>query len=300
MIDNLDTLMKAVWYNKYTFDFLTAICFGIWIVLLPLKLDNIIEWTWHYIYFPWYIFLIHFLVGISTLDLISIFYTTDDGIRTFMYKKISEGYSFMVLFTKTQNIRGIVYLSAASFLAFFLLLAEYHQNHSYPEQLIWVPMWVFLTGWFLTLCTGCGVYKSLLNCRDGWRFGLIFPYFYFVWTILFIWAKATDVATYTWPVALVPFWILFGGGLLLSITGMFFFCCDGGSEKHLVGLMSFGFIAILVPLLVWLSFIIDNLESQLLRGEITRPWVIVFIPGYIIVIEILVLCGLMTRALKHF
>jgi len=298
-LDSMDLIMKAVWYNKFTFDFLAATCIALWTVLMPLKLDRIIDWSWHYIYFPWYVFIIHFLIGISTLDIISFCYA-DEGLRTFMYKTISDGYSFMVIFAKTQIFRGIIYLTAACFLSFFMLIAEYHQSHSFPEHIIWIPVAILLIGWLLTFCTGCGQFNRFCTCRSGERYLFIVPWCYMVWLFIFLWVKSTDLVTFSWGVALLPLWIIFGAAFLMSVTGGFFFLCDGGGEKYLVGLMAFGYISILAPLLVWLAFIVDNLESMLHSGEIPRPWIIAFIPGYIIQIIIFIICGLMTKALKRF
>jgi len=293
IIDNMDLALKAIWYNVYTFDFLSIICLGIWIVFMPLKLDGIVDWSWHIIYFPMYIIFIHFLCGIITLDLISLFYA-DDGQRTFRTKKIDKGTSFMNLFSTNQMIRGAVYFSSAALLSFYLLIAEYHQSHSFPEHLVWIPLWLLFFGWVIILCCGCGSKKHLYEfaCkRDCERYWLLVLWLYLAWLCLFVWAKATDLAAYTWAVALTPVWIFFICGLVLAVVGLFYCCCNGGGResRNAIALFSLGYIAMLGPILAWLALISENLDAQIYTGNIVRPWVVTFIPGYVIFAVIFVM-----------
>jgi len=289
--------LKAIWYNKFTFDYLSIVCITIWTILMPLKLDNIIDWSWHYIYFPWYVFLVHFLLGIIAFDLISLF-LSDDGYRTLSGKQVGKGYNFMRLFAMSQFFRGIVYFTAATFLSFFILIAEYHQTHSFPEQIVWIPIWLFIIAWFIAIVTGCGLYKFRNCCRDKERLLLVLPIGYFIWAFVFIWLKATDLTTMAWEVVLIPFWIIFGSGFIVSIIGMLYLCCGGGREKFPLGLLSVSFMIMLPSFLALLTMVCENLNNQLLQGEIVRPWVLVFIPIYVVQIVFFIACGLMTKALN--
>eukprot|EP01125_Pyxidicula_operculata_P019318 TRINITY_DN6999_c0_g1_i2.p1 TRINITY_DN6999_c0_g1~~TRINITY_DN6999_c0_g1_i2.p1 ORF type:complete len:435 (-),score=18.81 TRINITY_DN6999_c0_g1_i2:221-1525(-) len=284
-----EKLKKWVGYSRYCgFSFYSMevpffTYFLIWSILLPIRADEYLLCSYHFIFIPVYFAFFHLLVALILTDIfVCAFGKYND------WKVINFITLILSAMTPCWEYRKIsLYVGTLGILASFIVLAEYEdQTGSLSDSgYIYLPL-IIMIGIFIFFWLIWKKHSVCFENKTFVGFGVGIPTLVVVSIILLIWAKSSFIETYDWYSAFSLWWILLlCGAIALFITWPIYLCSHTQSRdsKLYLALLTHGTITV-VFLTIWFALLSNNLESQY-RDLPMYGWVPMFIPLWIFMIS---------------